>query len=238
MTYWTYMLVGAFIDQHRKPQRGATPGHIGASAERPNVPLRHLSPERHRWKPILCMHHNGHSPWCPPCRMPSSLGRLLRCPPRCGPPHRGFLAVPSSLVPSSPGGSRWCLPRRCPPHGGVRCGALLVFALLIGASLRCPPRWCHPRRGVHGGAFLVVALLIGAPLRCPPRWCHPRRHSPRWHPRRWYLLMGCHTEAFIGRRRKPRCGRTPGRSGASAGRPGVPLQHLSPECHRQKPIPT
>lgn len=70
MTYWTYMLVGAFIDQHRKPQRGATPGHIGASAERPNVPLRHLSPERHRWKPIPSMHRNGHSPLVPAYGMP------------------------------------------------------------------------------------------------------------------------------------------------------------------------
>ena len=107
------------------------------------------------------------------------IGASLRCPPRCGPPHRGSLAVPSSLVPSSSGCSRWCLPRRCPPHGGVRCGALLV-----GASLRCPPRWCPPRRGVHGGAFLVGALLIegfvavpsssdalliGASRQCPPR---------------------------------------------------------------------
>ena len=61
-----------------------------------------------------------------------------------------------------------------------------------------------------------------------------RRWIPAAAPGPGPSLMGCHTEASAGRRRKPPRYATPGRGAASAERPHVPLRHPSPEPHRRK----
>ena len=123
---------------------------------------------------------------------PSSSRPSWRCPPRsvasssglhCGalvvrwPPHRAFLAVPSSI-------------------GGLLIGPSLAVpssfsGLLIGPSWRCPPCSVASSSGLLGGALLVrwppnrasssSALLIGASLTAPPRHSSSLNMPPLGH---------------------------------------------------------
>ena len=117
----------------------------------------------------------------------------MRCPPRFCPPHRGFFAVPSSLVPSSSGCSRWCLPRCCPPHrGSLAVPSSLVpssstFTAVASSSL--VPAYGMPYRSLHRSAQ-EAAMWPNSRAQRRIRWAsrrsatapQPRMPSAEAHP--------------------------------------------------------